>query len=495
MSLKIKVTTPTEEQTVFSFTGPRLLEQLRSAGVYVNASCNGSGTCHKCRVRVKEGFLAPGAVDKKAFTEAELKEGWRLSCQVSPKRSISISVPQTHDLRRRPRVEVRNAQAENPVLACDVGSTGVSLAIGDERGQVAAVAHMLNRQVRFGDDVMTRLQAAQKDGVTPLQESLLETIDQGFAALQKEVPALLERALARGNDLYCSGISAITSFLNGWDIASLATSPFQPSQREAGSFRWNGYHISSLPLLGGFVGGDTFAGILALQQREKPETPWMLVDVGTNTEVVLCTPTGELWFASAPAGPAFEGGNISCGMRAEPGAITNAHWTGTRWDLQTFGGDIAQGVCGSGLIDALYEGVKAGLIAKDGYLPGGLLHLTPEISLNAGDVREFQLAKSATRTACDLLMEKAGCRPQRLYLAGAFAAHIQLAAAHGVGLLPEGIPAEAIGNASLEGALLYATYSDDERRAARDRIEAARRQVELALLDEFQALFVKNLDF
>lgn len=480
---------------MLGFPGPRLLEQLRGAGVYVNASCNGGGTCHKCRVRVKEGFLAASPVDRKAFTEAELKEGWRLSCQSSPKSSLAVYVPQTHDLRRQPRVEVFDVEATDPVLACDVGSTGVSLAIGDRRGRVAAAAHLLNRQVRFGDDVMTRLQAAQKDGVALLQESLLETLYHGFVALQKEVPQLLARALARDPHVFCAGNSAMTSFLNGWDITSLATAPFQPAQREAGNFRWNDYGISTLPLLGGFVGGDTFAGILALQRRENLVAPWMLVDVGTNTEVVLGTASGELWFASAPAGPAFEGGNISCGMRAEPGAITNARWLGNRWEFVTFGGDLARGVCGSGLIDVLHEAVRAGFIAKDGYLPGELLHLTSEIALNAGDVREFQLAKSATRTACDLLMAKAGCRPERLYLAGAFAGHIQLSAAHGLGLLPEGIPAETIGNASLEGALLYAASSETERKATRERIETARRQVELALLDEFQALFVKNLDF
>ena len=183
-------------------------------------------------------------------------------------------------------------------------------------------------------------------------------------------------------------------------------------------------------------------------------------------------------------------------MRAESGAISVARYDKAKgWKLETIGGDVARGICGSGLMDILAESVRGGVITYDGFVPGGRLDLGSEISLLADDVREFQLAKSATRTAADLLIQRAGVKPLRIYLAGTFAQHLRLDSVAGVGLLPEGIPAEAIGNASLKGAVLYASMSEEERKAFTDKLEKMRRPVELALQDDFQDAFVKNLNF
>jgi uncharacterized 2Fe-2S/4Fe-4S cluster protein (DUF4445 family) len=500
--MKIKARSSQDEVTLDVAQGPKLLDHLQAADVYVNTSCGGKGTCHKCRIQVKEGFLGITPADRKAFTEPELAEGWRLSCQATPRVNVAIQIPLTQNFRNKPRVQVLERAPESPRLACDLGSTGVVVAIGDRHGKLAVASHLLNRQVRFGDDVMSRLHSAQKQGVTVLQDAILDTLTLCLQALQKEVPALY--AEAGGTPLFCAGNSAMTSFLNGWDITSLATSPYQPTQRGPGQFEWNGLSIRSLPLLAGFVGGDTFAGILAIERTRAAEgrpadEPWMMVDIGTNTEIVLSNGRGELWLTSAPAGPAFEGGNISSGMRAEPGAISVCRWRssghGGGWELETIGGDLPQGVCGSGLIDAIHEGVQAGLIAQDGFVPRGLMHLTDSIAITAGDVREFQLAKSATRTGCELIIDRAGVKPSRIYLAGTFAEHLRMDSVAGVGLLPPGIPAQAIGNASLTGTLLFAALSDEERQGAQESIESRRRPLELALQDDFQDAFVRNLGF
>lgn len=477
--------------------GAKLLSYLQEAAIPVNAACGGNGSCHKCRVKVEQGFLGITSTDRKAFRESELTQGWRLSCQAQPKTAVSVFLPSAESVKSKPRVIAHDAALERHrnselVLVCDLGSTGVVVAIAAHKGPVLMEAHLLNRQVRFGADVMTRLHAAQNQGVGVLQKAIDETLLLCCKAIEEKEPDLFKKASAQG--MVCSGNSAMTSFLHGWDISSLAVSPFQPVSRDASESEHHSLRCISLPLLAGFVGGDTVAGILAVEARGAEE-PWMLVDVGTNTEIVINNGRGELWLSSAPAGPAFEGGNIAQGMRAETGAISQAQYVDGKWKLETIGGDVPKGVCGSGLIDAIYESVKASLILRDGYLPGGRLDLTPEISLLADDIREFQLAKSATRTAAELLMNRADIVPKKIFLAGTFAQHLKMDSVHGVGLLPPDIPAEAIGNASLEGAVIFASMTPQERQEIMNRLELLRRPVELALQDDFQDRFVKNLGF
>lgn len=507
--MRVKVNLRGETIEFTSPVGARLLDYLQENGVPVNAACGGNGVCHKCRVQMTQGFSAVTAQDRQAFRDSEIANGWRLSCQSRPKINLEVSVPSAENFRHRPRVVKRSdfslqeAKPRSVSLVCDLGSTGVVVAITDHTGDSDNTAdkapiieaHLLNRQVRFGADVMTRLHHAQLKGVHALQSALFDTLKLCLDAIREQAPNLFEAAFAGG--LYCAGNSAMTSFLLNRSIDTLAVAPFQPASREAGEYSapaLGGIVLHTLPLLAGFVGGDTVAGILALEAIQAAQ-PWMLVDIGTNTEIVVNNGQDELWLSSAPAGPAFEGGNISQGMRAESGAISAARLENGEWKIETIHHDIPRGICGSGLIDILYEAVKGKAIAADGYLPQGRLCVTPEIGLLADDVREFQLAKSATRTAADLLIERAGATPKTIYLAGTFAQNLRLDSVAGVGLLTAGIPIKIIGNASLRGVALYAAMEPHKRAAFSERLERMRRPVELALQDDFQERFVHNLNF
>jgi uncharacterized 2Fe-2S/4Fe-4S cluster protein (DUF4445 family) len=498
--MKIRVDCRGESVEVQAAPGARLLEYLQQASVPVNAACGGKGTCHKCRVKVQAGFLGVTATDRRAFRESELTEGWRLSCQAMPRTNLEILLPNTESLRSKPRV-IRNEKAlaslspsSELVLVCDLGSTGVVVAIAERGAREPLIeSHLLNKQVPYGSDVMTRLHSAQKLGIEPLRKAVHQTLESCLGALAAAEPGLQDRVA--GMPLFCAGNSAMASILHGWSIDSLAVSPFQPEKREPGrSSLPDGRTVETLPLLAGFVGGDTVAGILALEKREAAR-PWMLVDIGTNTEIVLNNGRGEYWLSSAPAGPAFEGGNIHHGMRAETGAISSAVVEAGQWKLQTIGNDLARGICGSGLMDILAQAVRHGLIHRDGFVPEGKLQITDQVMLLADDVREFQLAKAATRTAVELLIGRAGIRPQKIYLAGTFAQHLDLDSVRGVGLLPPEVSCEAIGNASLEGTLIWASMAETERRAFLAGLEKERRPVELALQDDFQDRFVAQLDF
>lgn len=480
-------------------SGLTLLEHLREAGVFVNAACGGKGSCQKCRVQLKEGFLAATSLDKKIFSSEELQSGWRLSCQSRPKTNCVVRVPETESFKSKARVITTSFEPDLIAsLVCDLGSTGVVLAAQSASNSIAIESHLLNRQVKFGSDVMTRLNVAQHQSVEPLQKSLFETIHLLAKGLSTEATFSVQNKI-----IYCSGNSAMVSFLQGWDISQLAVSPYQPfsiHSEEVNSKFLNDFSMLSnvklktLPLFGGFVGADTFAGVTYVEKKLKPTRPWMLVDIGTNTEIVLCDANGTLWFCSAPAGPAFEGGNISQGMRAEPGAISKAKFS-SKWNFETIGDDKPKGICGSGLIDVLAEAAEHRLMDSDGYLPEGKLQLNQSISLLADDIREFQLAKSATRSACELLINHSQTRPEVIYLAGTFAQHLNLESVSRVGLLPKGISVEQIGNSSLMGTLIWSRLSDAEQAALETEMQSRSKQIELALQDEFQQIFVKNLNF
>lgn len=508
--MKLKVKAYGTDHEFFVPTGVRLLDGLHENQIHVNSSCGGKGSCQKCRVQITAGFSALTPADRRAFTEAELAQGWRLSCQSLPRTNLDVFVPEVENPKSKPRVVKNRIQLDNPVIACDLGSTGVVVALSDLKHGPAIEVHSLNGQIRYGADVMTRLASAQKLGTEPLREAILKTLYSCCEALFEEIEnsdyknvfkALLGKANSSNEiEIFCSGNSAMVSLLFGWSIESLAVSPFQPARTEEDSCLMDVGHrkvlLKNLPLLGGFVGADTVAGIFYLESKNTP-APWMLVDIGTNTEIVIKTSKGHYLYSSAPAGPAFEGGNISQGMRAEPGAVGVAHWKEdtSKWDIQTIGGDRARGICGSGLMDIIFESVKFGLIDREGFVPHGKLTVTEGISILADDVREFQLAKSATRSACDLLMDRVGETPQQIFLAGAFAQNLRKDTIAGLGLLPQGIPFAQIGNSSLKGTILYAGLSHLERSNWMSRLKAQAQQIELALQDDFQEAFVKNLNF
>lgn len=491
----------------------KLLDQLVGAEIPVNAACGGKGTCHKCRVQVVQGFLPKTPQDEKAFKPHELESGWRLSCQARPKVSLEIKVPATQNLKNKPHIKgdlgywkSQKISPQTHALACDLGSTGVVIALFERANPTTSLeAHLLNRQVVLGADVMTRLQAAQEGKLAELKRYIDSTLIELVDALRAINPGILELL---SQPLLCAGNSAMTTFLHAWDFSTLAVSPYQPIQSDAfestvakDSLPYS-IRAESLPLLAGFVGGDTVAGIRYAESLEKSASarpaPWLFVDIGTNTELVVFDGK-DYWVTSAPAGPAFEGGNIFKGMRAENGAISEVHYTNGEYKIKTIGDDLPLGICGSGLMDLIHEGVRGGKISKDGFLEDGEWKITPDISLLADDVREFQLAKSATKTAIDLLLNRVitatGQKPQKLYLAGTFAQFLNVHHIKNLGLIPQDLEVVVLGNASLKGTQLMSLDSPQAQKEFYLRIKENLRPIELALQDDFQEGFVRNLNF
>jgi uncharacterized 2Fe-2S/4Fe-4S cluster protein (DUF4445 family) len=266
-------------------------------------------------------------------------------------------------------------------------------------------------------------------------------------------------------DVVLVGNTAMHHLFSGIPVAPLAAYPFAPEADglqvfEAPALGWplpGDPTVRFLPCLGGFVGSDILAGLLATRLHES-DAPSALVDLGTNGEIVVGN-RERLLCASTAAGPAFEGARISMGMRAVTGAIAEVTLTDGRLDCRVLGNVPPRGLCGSGLVDAVAAGLNLGRIDGAGRLHGGQeFHVQGTIALKQADIRELQLAKGAIAAGLRLLAHAWGTTPDKLdslHLAGAFGNYVNRDSARRIGLL--NLPAEKVvpaGNTALLGAKL-----------------------------------------
>ncbi len=289
------------------------------------------------------------------------------------------------------------------------------------------------------------------------------------------------------------------------DLEPLAHCPFEPECDglqvfPAADLGWSlagNPAVRFLPCLGGFVGSDILAGILATRMAESEELLG-LVDLGTNGEIVIGN-RERILCASTAAGPAFEGGRISMGMRAAAGAIAEVEAVEGNLVCRVLGHTVPRGICGSGLVDAVAAGLDLGLIQPGGRLASGNggnggLPLAPPVQLTQRDIRELQLAKAATAAGLAIVLERFGARPEdlrTLYLAGAFGNYLNRASARRIGLLE--VPLEKVepaGNTALLGAKLALFYASDYV-----DLRARIRHIPLGSDPEFQDRYVAAMPF
>ena len=493
--MPFKVTARNRDQefsTIVTVAGPTLLELLQAQQIPIKSSCMGKGICRQCRVQVSKGIAPIQASDRKAFNEEQLQTGWRLSCGIRPKSAMEVFFPQSFVF--QDHIEKLRDPVSEWWFAGDLGTTGVEIAAVDSSG-VWATIKSLNKQVVMGADVMTRLEYAQRNGVKPMFERFKQQVVSLCTKLQSQ-----SQSYPSTGEMYVAGNSAITTFVMQWPIEQLATSPYQPEAFAAQTVTIDNLNVHTLPLLYSFVGGDLWAGLFLLwKQGAFKRDAWVLMDVGTNSEILFWD-QDSLFVSSTPAGPAFEGSSISIGMRAELGAVNSlsprtepSKWGGF-WDFTTIGEDIPKGICGSALVQMISELVRMGWVSLDGeVLQPDRLKLTNSLALTQDDIREFQLAKSAIQTGLELVQAEGKRTPKTLYLAGSFGENLPLDACRKMGLLPEW-PTETLGNSSLSGTILWGQATSVERQEFLEFVQSRLKPIELALRDEFQAAFVKNMN-
>jgi len=454
-------------------------DQLFAAGV--EFPCGGESACGGCRVRLLSGEAPVAPMMRQALTDEELREGWRLACCLEISGPVTVEVEQwsVHVLTDEATVALEPRDGLGAVI--DLGTTTLVAQLVDLRtGEVLGVETALNPQARFGADLMTRIQHELRQPgelTTGIRGALGQMLARLAAGRQ-----LLEVVLC--------GNTAMHHLFCALDVSPLASVPFESPHLGEVSFSadelgWPGPALF-LPCLGGFVGSDLLAGIVATG-LDKCDRPHMLFDIGTNGEIVSGSRHGIVC-ASTAAGPAFEGGRISVGMRAGAGAIDTVH---AGFECHVLGGGPARGVCGSGLVDAVSVALHSGLAGPNGRLLNSTrtLPLAEGVVLTQADIRELQLAKGAMAAGLKMLGSGGA---HRLWLAGAFGNYIKQASARAIGLLPEDTTVEPAGNSALRGARML-LLAPTLRAARLRRLLSLCRHVELAADAAFQDIYADSM--
>lgn len=444
--------------------GTPLREVLFDYGV--EFPCGGRGECSGCRVRVLEGSLPTTPAMEAMLQKEELDHGWRLSCQAVAESDLVLELGRWNIDILVDQTPFAFTPQKSLGVAVDVGTTTLAAQLLDLRtARVIDSRSALNAQAVQGADVMCRVSHAVRDGGL---EELRQTIR---VQIGKMVKSLVSRkASARGGtpdpltEVVLVGNTVMHQLFGGIDVTPLSAVPFKPARTEALEFTAEelGWRLPDRPrvrfldCIGGFVGSDVLAGILAAGLHRKAN-PCALVDLGTNGEIAVSA-GGRLLCASTAAGPAFEGASISKGMRAATGAIYRVELSREGYDCQILGGGEPRGICGSGLVDAVACALDKGEILPSGRLASARseILLSGDVGLRQDDVRQLQLAKGAIASGIRILCRMAGIHPEDLesiYLAGAFGNYIDVKCARKIGLLP--FPPDRIhpcGNAALLGA-------------------------------------------
>lgn len=373
---------------------------------------------------------------------------------------------------------------ETPVfgLAADIGTTKVAAYLVDlASGETVAKSGAMNPQIAYGEDIISRIRYINDhpaDGLKTLQGRIIETLNNLIEELSKEVKVKREQIV----EAVVVGNTAMHHIFAGLPVKQLGDAPYMATVGEAISIKARdlglklaaGGTIYLPPNIAGFVGADHVAMLVGAGLHEVEDTI-VALDIGTNTELSLYH-NGRHWTCSCPSGPAFEGAHIEDGMRAAPGAVERVRIEGDEVKVHTIGNADAVGICGSGILDAIAECQKAGLLTQKGAFTGthprlrgsgnaAEFVLVPaaksktgrDVRMTRRDVNEIQLAKGAVRAGAEALLDVAGIKAEELeqvILAGAFGTYLDLDSAIGIGMLPrtERTRYQQIGNAAGTGA-------------------------------------------
>ena len=413
-------------------------------------------------------------------------------------------------------------------IAIDLGTTTLGFRLIDRKtGVVLRETACMNRQQQYGADVVARIQQATQGHLKAMATLIREDLLLGMAALTRDFNGNSPEKQLTG--IVIAGNTTMLHLLQELSPAGMGQHPFTPVTLEMTTLpfhrlfseevtrephqhhlQWLLSHLSACPVtllpgLDAFVGADITAGIYHTRLHES-EAVSLLVDIGTNGEMVVGNRHGLTATATA-AGPAFEGGSLSCGMAGVPGAIHALTWEGDTFHLKTIDDRPPTGICGSGVVDLMAEGLRHGWMDATGRLlppwqekkvvlatPSG----APPIQVTQKDIREVQLATAAIRAGIQCLLETAAIpveAVQRVYLAGGFGSHMNLASALTMGLLPAPLADQVVmaGNTCLSGAADLLTDADAPDKL--QQIVKLTTTLNLSTSDCFQKAFLKAMTF
>ncbi len=533
--------TITSDGKVYQLTpGKTVFDYADDLAVQVPTSCFRTGQCHECIVEIKRGM---DALQPPNEAEAFLRDNYRLACQ-----AVVIDVDKDIDftpLRRTPRILTHAITNDNetpelnprvshrdgvvyyndePIdryrghlygLAIDIGTTTVVANLVDlETGETVSVSSFENPQRFGGSDIMNRI---SYDGEFhgELRRSLI-------AALNSEIMDMCDRHDFVRQEIYevvVAGNTTMRDIFFKQDVQSIGQKPYKSTieheyrdgtrsttaltekTRRLGIRANPKAMVVSLPLIASHVGADVAADLVSIDIPSTDEII-MLVDVGTNTEVIVGN-TKKMVAASCPAGPAFEGGGIEYGMPAYPGAIESLKWEGHQFSYETIDNEAPQGLCGSGLISLLAELGRNDMMSPKGVFADRkqrIMSILPEhgITFSRDDASNLAQAKAANYCGQYIVLRHFGCVPTditRLFLAGGFANYVNLQDAVDIGFLAPVPEAKVVkvGNAAVAGAT--AVLLSEKKRAAIEALVKNIEHIELETTPDFFDIFVEGCQF
>ncbi|MFH1043992.1 MAG: ASKHA domain-containing protein [Pseudomonadota bacterium] len=505
--------------------------------IQLPSSCGRKGTCHECIVEVVEGL---NALNSPTQAEFFLRDQCRLACQArieNPKIDIRfapfrryskiLTANQERSLQLDPQVTRRGDEVyygQEPIdryrghlygVAVDLGTTTVVCDLVDlETGSSLCLSSFDNPQRFGGSDIMNRI---SYDG-GPFHGELHKAI---IHALNHEIREICQKMGVNREEIYeivVAGNSTMRDLFFDIDVQSIGRKPYKSvielemlagkrhgtvlveKATKLGIQIHSKARIYGMPLIASHVGADTVADLIAMDMDSQQDVV-MVVDVGTNTEVVVGY-AGRMLIASCPAGPAFEGGAVKYGMPGCDGAIESLSRKDGEFDYRTIGGAAPRGICGSGLIDLLAELRRHGLMTSKGVFADKkyILDIVPKygITFSREDASYLAQAKAANYCGQYILMREFGVSPtdiQTLYLAGGFANYIDVANAIEIGFLAP-VAQERIvkiGNASVQGA--REILLSKSRRDSIQELFKHIAHIELETTPDFFELFVEGCQF
>lgn len=496
-----------------------LLALMQKQRVPIMAPCNGKGECGRCRVRFLSGAPMPTEKERHLLKQEELERGIRLACaaHMTEPCQILLEEPGEETMAVLTKKQTQGEACQEKTksgsygIAIDIGTTTLAaelFALSD--GRTVSIASGVNHQRAYGADVISRISAANEGKGALLQAVIRADIVRLTKELLGETVALEEvkKIAVVGNTTMCH-------LLRGLSCEGLGCAPFVPTDNSLyetdarqvfGVEGWNA-KVTILPGISAFVGADIVAGIYAggMDRREEAS---LLLDIGTNGEMVLCH-DGGLLVTSTAAGPVFEGGHISCGVPGIPGAVCHATLCGADWKYETIDGKAPVGICGTGIIDIVSELVENGLVDENGTLAepwfADGITVAGNVIFDQKDIREVQMGKAAIRAGIETLLaeygktqdiQTGGASNLTVYLAGGFGHYMDIAKAICIGMFPESFAGctKSIGNCALEGAKQYLLSEEDARGRIAQMIAKAK-ELNLAEQTLFQELYVTHMFF
>jgi uncharacterized 2Fe-2S/4Fe-4S cluster protein (DUF4445 family) len=485
--VNVTVVTTVGEKVIACKENETLLEALTRGGIYISAVCGGNGSCGSCKITLAEGELEITRGDYDYFTEKELEEGLRLSCQAHPKVDCKILLQQKDEsdfeilsnFKIESNIDKMEAE-ENYSFGIDIGTTTLAISlVGNSSKRILDTYSHVNGQRQYGADVISRMQASVKGKDKELKFSIQKDLLDGIKELVKNNQVSTNKIKA----IVIAGNTTMGHLLLGFDCSKLGIYPFTPvdiglirkSFIEVFEDSYLDCSVTLLPGISTYVGADIVSGLYFCDFHQNDKIN-LLIDLGTNGEMAIGN-RKKILTTSTAAGPAFEGGNITWGTGSIQGAISGVTLQRDGVVIRTIGDKAPLGICGTGVIETASEFVKENIIDETGLMieeyfeEGFPLAKTPEgktIVFNQKDIRELQLAKSAIRAGVETLLIRYGVnydQVEKVYLAGGFGFKMDLEKAIIIGMLPKAFEGkiEAVGNSSLGGAVKFVTNAEADK--------------------------------